>query len=457
MTLIDFFALTFLTSLTGTLVFAVWKRLSIKLDECEELWLINTLLSVVLLFYMFPLVFVALAFWRGILHSEKLGGFLAATPALVNITRGLAVIWLIGLVIEVLRYAGQMRLIAVNERIGRPAGERSREVAGIVRERLRIKREIPIYELTNCRYPMIARRLTGCCIFIPEHIENDKEMEMMLEHELYHYMKKDLRRKAFCAWIVRFQWFNPYVYRLAKEVDTWGESLCDYHMCYQCGNRWKMKEYFGMIINYAEKKEECSIYGGMYLASDGEGIRRRINLMQRMNRKKEAKHMVIFLSFCFLVASAVTSFAAGECLSILTDTAHEVSSVKNYEEGQAAEQELEEYTKDRSEYGEVVVDEEVNLNSRGLSTYTWDIRAGVVYESGVFWAAKGDKIDISATPSPRTSKIGMGLDQPDGVLRGVSGTGALSHTFTVQYTGFHRVFVENMESKQISVAVAVSR
>ena len=45
----------------------------------------------------------------------------------------------------------------------------------------------------------------------------------------------------------------------------------------------------------------------------------------------------------------------------------------------------------------------------------------------------------------------------DGYLRGISGTGPLSHTFTVSKTGFHRVYVENLGSSTISVLVGVSR
>lgn len=163
------------------------------------------------------------------------------------------------------------------------------------------------------------------------------------------------------------------------------------------------------------------------------------------------------LGACFIMASAVTSLAAGGGLERLYQEIHAASMEISYEAEQAAE-DVEEYARDRAAYAEIVKgDDEVDLDSRGLNIYEWDVRAGVVYETGLFWATKGDEISVAVSTSPGKSKIGTGLDCPDGVLRGISGTAPLSGTFTVRQTGFHRVFVENMESTGISVAVTVSR
>ena len=182
--------------------------------------------------------------------------------------------------------------------------------------------------------------------------------------------------------------------------------------------------------------------------------------MRKVKMGKGMRRVSAFvLGACFIMASAVTSLAAGGGLERLYQKIHAASMEISYEAEQEAEAEdVEEYARDRADYAEIVKgDDEVDLDSRGLNSYTWDIRAGVVYETGLFWATKGDKIAVSATPSPASSRIGTGLDCPDGVLRGISGTGPLSGTFTVRQTGFHRVFVENMESKEISVGVVVSR
>ena len=164
---------------------------------------------------------------------------------------------------------------------------------------------------------------------------------------------------------------------------------------------------------------------------------------------------VTMLLVCFILASSLTALAAGEGMTSLYERAYESSMSRLAETG---ESELEEFTRERDDDLRIVeTDEEVNLDSRGLNSYTWSLDGGDIYETGIFWASKGDRIGVSVTPSPLTSKIGFGLDQPDGYLRGVSGTGALAHNFTVTVTGFHRVYAENLGSRSISVLVGVSK
>ena len=164
---------------------------------------------------------------------------------------------------------------------------------------------------------------------------------------------------------------------------------------------------------------------------------------------------VTALTICFILASSFTAVAAGEGMTNLYGSAY-VSSMARFQE--SGEDDLEEFTRERSDDLPIVdTDEEVNLDSRGLNSYTWDLAPGDIYETGIFWASKGDKIGVSVTPSPLASKVGLGLDQPDGYLRGVTGTGALSHNFTVTVTGFHRVYAENPGSRSITVLVGVSK
>ena len=458
MILISLFVMILLTSLTGTVILAFWKLVSIELERRGEIGLISSLLWVVLLFHLIPVVFLCLVYWAGVFHEGEAGKLLAATPLLIKITEVLAVVWLVGFFIEVFRYMLQQKVRKVERMIGMPAGGSSREIVRLVRERLHITEEIPVYELADCGCPFITGFLKNR-IFIPEEIDNTREMEMILEHELFHYVQRDLYRKKLCAWIVRIQWFNPFAHRLVRQVDSWGDSFCDYHMCYDADGRWDMKEYFDVVIKHTKKKEKSYFYNSMHMGRSKKEIHRRMERMKKVKTKRQFKRVSAFLlTICFLMASAITSLAAGGGMEQLYEQVYEASMVKSYGEELTEEAELEEYTRDRSDYEEIVeMEGEITLDSRGVKTYNWDIKAGVVYETELFWATKGDKIAVTVNPSPATAKTGMGLDQPNGVLRGVTSTGWYGHTFTVEYTGFHRVFVENMESQTIAVGVTVSR
>ncbi|MCI9067405.1 MAG: hypothetical protein HFI65_01765 [Lachnospiraceae bacterium] len=97
-----------------------------------------------------------------------------------------------------------------------------------------------------------------------------------------------------------------------------------------------------------------------------------------------------------------------------------------------------------------------NLNAKGSSTYTWTIPMNSIKKSGSFYAAKGSKVAISVNPDPVDADTGIGLDQPNGKLRGVSDTGTYGYTFTINESGYYKVYVRNEDGKQIN-AVAVFR
>ena len=179
--------------------------------------------------------------------------------------------------------------------------------------------------------------------------------------------------------------------------------------------------------------------------------------MRNLKTQRRMKRVsALFLIVCFAMASAITSMAAGAGVENLYKKAYDASIVQVSENLQ--EPELEEFTRERTDDMDIVeTDEEVNLDAKGLNSYTWELKAGVIYETGIFWATKGDTIVVTITPSPKTARTGIGLDQPDGVLRGVTSSGGYGHTFTVNQTGIHRVYAENRESTPITVVVAVSR
>ena len=180
--------------------------------------------------------------------------------------------------------------------------------------------------------------------------------------------------------------------------------------------------------------------------------------MKRMTTRKTLKRAsAVLLILCFALASAVTSMAAGKGVETLYEMGYNLTAVKTAE-NRMAEPELEEFTRVKTaSMNFVQTDEPVYLDERALNTYTWTLDPDEAYETGLFYASNGDTIAVAINPSPQGAKTGIGLDQPNGILRGVSGYGVYSHTFTVNQNGFHRVYAENLTSSTITVAVSVSR
>ena len=187
-------------------------------------------------------------------------------------------------------------------------------------------------------------------------------------------------------------------------------------------------------------------------------ILRRIERMKRMTTRKTPKRAsTVLLILCFALASAVTSMAAGKGVETLYGMGYDLTAVKTVE-NRIAEPELEEFTRAKTAgMNFVQTDEPVYLDERALNSYTWTLDPGEAYETGAFYASNGDTIAVTINSSPGGAKAGVGLDQPNGILRGVSGNCPYGHTFTVNQNGFHRVYAENLTSSTITVAVTVSR
>ena len=104
-----------------------------------------------------------------------------------------------------------------------------------------------------------------------------------------------------------------------------------------------------------------------------------------------------------------------------------------------------------------IVDTGDNLNARGGGNYAWTISANTLSRTGAFYAAKGSKVTISVNSDPAGAATGIGLDQPNGYLRGVSGMGSYSHTFTILESGNHKAYVRNESGSKITAYVTVVR
>ena len=180
--------------------------------------------------------------------------------------------------------------------------------------------------------------------------------------------------------------------------------------------------------------------------------------MKRITTRKTLKRAsAVFLILCFALASAVTSMAAGKGVETLYGMGYDLTMVRTFE-SRTAESELEEFTRTKDASMDIVqTDEPVYLDERGLNSYTWTLEPGDIYETGLFYASNGDTIEVTVSSSPKSSNVGVGLDQPNGILRGVSGTAPYAHTFTVNQNGFHRVYAENLMSSTITVSITVSR
>lgn len=455
MNCISIFMMILMTDLSGIGSYLLWRRFSRWMEHKGRIWGVRACLAAVLGFFLVPTVFFYMAFRTNLFLGSVSGSLFMRTPFLVNFTGIVVFIWLVGFLYQLMKDARiGYRFHSMLQEVY-PAEPCIQRKVDTIRGNMQIRRPVQAYQIPAEIVPVIV----GCWrpkILLPDKSFEPDELRMILEHELWHCKQGDLLLKRFCLWIVRLHWFNPIVRKLSAEVDKWGDAHCDLRLCHE-GHHWNGRDYFLTVArNGRGAILECPV--GMGLRTSIDEIKERAVRMKRYNEQREwrTRSSLLAVALCFILLSSFTAMAAGSGLEVVYDKVYDETLVILEAEPQP-EPEVSEEREWLPDADMVIIREEENMNARSSQVYSWDISAGVLRETGRFYASKGNKVTISVTSDPIDASTGIGLDQPNGYLLGVSGSGAYSYTFTVKHTGYHRAYVRNESGKAITATAVVVR
>ncbi|MCI8464723.1 MAG: M56 family metallopeptidase [Lachnospiraceae bacterium] len=428
--------LILISSMVGSVSFGLWKFGSRILERQGRIRGIRAGLTVALLFFVFPIL---LCFRQGGLaglYGERSPLSFWKSPSLALAAGFFFILWAGGALLALARYWREKRMVRCLLGWRKPAEEEIRKMAESLRKRLHIRRKIPVYTVRGLSGPWIAG-VWRCRIFLPEKRYKEEELQIILEHELWHYKQGDLLLKIVCTWISWIQWFHPLAKRLPEEVDKWGEIHCDLQMCYGQKRSWNRKQYFQVVIDHAPEEEVVSS-SGMRLKTGREELEERMKKMKEYRPEKELARFTVFLFLlCFLCTGAVTCLAATKGATALYNLACETSE-KLVGEGHLT-------LSGKKRNGEIV------------ETYLWTLTGGQEKQTGTFYGSAGSQVAVLLSPDSEGGATGFGLEEPDGALRGVMGEGICSYTFLIQKDGAHRVYVRNEGNSPLDLWITIVR
>lgn len=96
----------------------------------------------------------------------------------------------------------------------------------LMQKELRINRKIEIMYSSFANTPMVMGYIKPV-IVLPNHSYNANEILFILKHELIHYKRRDIWYKSLVFVASAFNWFNPFIYLMAKEISVQCELSCD--------------------------------------------------------------------------------------------------------------------------------------------------------------------------------------------------------------------------------------
>ena len=89
-----------------------------------------------------------------------------------------------------------------------------------------IKGKLRLLSNNIIKTPMLAG-LFKTFLILPEVELSERELKVILKHELTHFKRRDLWVKSLTLIANAIHWFNPAAYRLTKNIDTFCELSCD--------------------------------------------------------------------------------------------------------------------------------------------------------------------------------------------------------------------------------------
>ena len=252
---------------------------------------------------------------------------------------------------------------------------------------------------------------------------------------------------------------NPFAWWLNRQMRKWSEYACDYEIC--CRNH-KLKKYYDVILNMAEKSMNAQFLSVQLLESESELQERMKHVMKCYKKKNKSKFVAGMLVACITLISGSSVYAVSAA-SVSADEQWKNATVVETKENTTQELDVEEATEliemtetsrarnIQASLGEV----EVLSAKSGLYNFNWNVKAGKEIYSPSFRATSSQSITVTGITSPATKYLKVGIIEPDGKRRYVSAKGSFSHTFELTKTGYYKIYAWNVnDSGTINVAGA---
>lgn len=176
-------------------------------------------------------------------------------------------------------------------------------------EKLKIRKKIQLNYNKYIRSPAILYH-KGYQIIIPTYMDNDKEINMAILHELVHLKHGDLWTKRIGVVANVLHKFNPYIKRLREDIEKWAEVDCDRDTCEIGKEEFGRDEYYDCLLNLRTRsKKESKLKDMCGFIENQDLVLFRINAMEELKREEMTRplmgYVVIWL---FLVIFTVGSF-----------------------------------------------------------------------------------------------------------------------------------------------------
>ena len=226
----------------------------------------------------------------------------------------LIVIWLLGFLFSIARYAYSYILFRkMLKRWGTPVEDEG-TLAQLqkIQEEMGVKNKVRLLHYPMSQSPMLIG-FRDILIVLPESDYTEEELQLVFRHELTHYKHYDVLVNLLAILVKSLHWFNPIVRLACRETQEVGEMYCDYDVLNDQDMHYRT--FYGeTILTMIDRSKKTPIALTTCFYSEKFNLKRRIiSIMDSRLPKK-------FLSTIFVVAVSVLLLLTSSVFAIETST-----------------------------------------------------------------------------------------------------------------------------------------
>lgn len=153
---------------------------------------------------------------------------------------------------------------------------------------------------TPCTFGLRKRYIAIPAIMINSFEED--EIELILQHEFYHVIHRDLLRKFLIMLLGSIHWFNPLFRFLKDNLSNWQEAACDEEVTKIFGKEEKDKyiQLFIKILEVQSEDEDTELISFSFIGNDLKDYKRRLEKVMRKSDKISIRGKVVVASAALL-------------------------------------------------------------------------------------------------------------------------------------------------------------
>lgn len=131
---------------------------------------------------------------------------------------------------------------------------------------------------------------------------DEDEVELILQHEFYHVIHKDLLRKFLIMLLGSIHWFNPLFRFLKDNLSNWQEAACDEEITKNFGKEEKDKyiQLFIKILEVQSEDDDTELISFSFIGDVLKDYKRRLEKVMRKSDKTNVKGKVVVASVAML-------------------------------------------------------------------------------------------------------------------------------------------------------------